>query len=254
MGSYLNRRIFVPSKGLDAVPQELGLGHEEVRIISADGTEIHGWFFPQQGQDTFIFFHGNAGNVSHYLDLIPALQTGLGVSILLFDYRGYGMSEGSPTERGVYLDAAAAIDWVERRTESRRIVYYGLSLGAAIAIEMAIKKPPAVLIVEAAFASISDMAVLASPIVGFLARPWLRGRFDNISKVSRLGVPTLFIHGDDDEVVPFEHSLKLYRAAARGKEFYGVRGAAHTQSMFVGEERYLERLRNFMERAFSQGE
>ncbi len=253
MGNYLNQRIFVPSKGLDVVPQEVGLGHEEVRIISADGTEIHGWFFPQQGQGTFIFFHGNAGNVSYYLDLIPPLQTGLGLSILLFDYRGYGMSEGSPNERGVYLDAAAAVDWVKRRTESNRIVYYGLSLGAAIAIEMALKDPPAALIVEAAFTSISEMAVLSSPVVGFLARPWLRGRFDNMSKVSSLEVPTLFVHGDDDQVVPFEHSLQLYRAAARGREFYGVPGAGHTQSMFVGEERYLGRLRNFIKCAFSQG-
>ena len=140
MPSFLDRQIFRPTGSVDARPEDLGLDYEEVFLTAGDGTRLHAWFFPGGSGVTLVFFHGNAGDISHRLDMIPVLQAGLDVSILLFDYRGYGRSEGAPTERGVYLDSLAAAEWARRREGTRAVVYYGRSLGAAAAIETALQR------------------------------------------------------------------------------------------------------------------
>ena len=248
MPSLLDRQIFRPAGSVDARPEDLGLDYEEVFLTAADGTRLHAWFFPGKSGVTLVFFHGNAGDVTHRLDMIPLLQAGLDVSILLFDYRGYGRSEGAPTERGVYLDSLAAAQWAREREETRALVYYGRSLGAAAAIETALREPPAALIVEAAFLSIAEMAAVSHPFIGLVSRLWLRGRFDNASKISRLKTPLLVIHGDRDDTVPLDHGLRLYKAAPYRKELYIVRGAGHSDALFVDGQNYTARIDRFLRR------
>ena len=253
MPSFLDRQIFRPTGSVDARPEDLGLDYEEVFLTAADGVRLHAWFFPGGSGVTLVFFHGNAGDISHRLDMIPVLQAGLDVSILLFDYRGYGRSEGVPTERGVYLDSLAAAEWARQREETRAVVYYGRSLGAAAAIETALREPPDALIIEAAFLSVAEMAAVSHPFIGLVSWLWLRGRFDNTVKIPQLDVPLLVIHGAEDETVPFEHGLRLYKAAPPRKELYAVAGAGHSDAIFVAGEQYTGRIDGFLRRYLGDG-
>ena len=187
MASFLDHQIFRPTGSVDARPEDLGLDYEEVFLTAGDGVRLHAWFFPGGSGVTLVFFHGNAGDISHRLDMIPVLQAGLDASILLFDYRGYGRSEGAPTERGVYLDSLAAAEWARQREGTRAVVYYGRSLGAAAAIETALREPPDALIIEAAFLSVAEMAAVSHPFIGLVSWLWLRGRFDKHGQDSPAG-------------------------------------------------------------------
>lgn len=253
MPGLLDRQIFRPAGSVDARPEDLGLDYEEVFLTAADGVRLHAWFFPGKSGVTLVFFHGNAGDVTHRLDMIPLLQAGLDASILLFDYRGYGRSEGAPTERGVYLDSLAAAQWAREREGTRAVVYYGRSLGAAAAIETALREPPNALVVEAAFLSIAEMAAVSHPFIGLVSWLWLRGRFDNASKISKLRAPLLVIHGDQDDTVPLEHGLRLYKAAPWRKELYIVRGAGHSDALFVDGDKYTGRISRFLHRYLPGG-
>lgn len=193
---------------------------------------------------TLLWFHGNAGNITHRFEMVRKLVQ-LPARVFIIDYRGYGRSEGSPSEQGLYLDARAAWDYLvnERGTSSASIVIFGDSLGGAVAIDLATTVSAAGLIVQSAFTSISDMAAEVMPFVpAFLVRT----KMDSITKIPNVRSPKLFIHSPADEMVPYRLGRRLYDAAGDPKQFYEVAGASHNELDIVGGRAYFEAISRFV--------
>ncbi len=244
MGLF-DRFIFFPEAVLVASPTAVGLAHEEAVFTAADGAHLHGWYVPGQRSETLLWFHGNAGNISHRLDNLRLLHDLVGVNVFLFDYRGYGRSGGTPSEAGLYMDARAALTHLRDRrdVDATRILYFGRSLGSAVAVDLAVDEPPAAMILETPFLSIREMA---KTLIGPLAAAAPSG-FDNLGKIGRVRCPLLFIHGDRDEIVPYAQGRRLFEAASPPKAFYTVLGAGHNDTYVVGAETYFSHLRRFVE-------
>ncbi len=198
---------------------------------------------------TLLWFHGNAGNISHRLENIRLLHDKVKINILIVGYRGYGRSEGRVSEEGTYMDGEAALKYLRTREEvdPKRIVFFGQSLGAAVAADLATREECLALILETPFASIREMARAAFPFLPI--GPLLRTRYDVVEKVKRVKAPLLVLHGDKDEVVPFEQGKKVFEAASPPKEFHTIRGAHHNDTYIVGGDAYFAVLKDFIERA-----
>jgi len=228
-GSVLERSlIYYPTRWLEATPQDYGLVYEEARFTAEDGVRLHGWYVPGRVPVTLLWCHGNAGNISHRLENLRLLHDRLGVGVFIFDYRGYGESEGVPSEEGLYRDARAALAWLRGRADlaGARLVYFGRSLGAAVALELARDAPPDALILESPFLSVRAIANATLPGVGYL----LRTRYDALEKIVDVRVPLLVLHGDADEVVPQRHGRRLFEAANEPKAFRSLPGAGHNDT------------------------
>jgi hypothetical protein len=238
--------IFFPEKTIAATPGDWGLHFEDVYFTTADGVALHGWFVPGQSEVTWLWFHGNAGNISHRLENLSLLRDYLGVNIFLFDYRGYGRSEGQVSEEGTYRDAEAALAYLRSRqdVDPGKILFFGQSLGCAVAVDLASRHRPYALILESPFTSISDMAQRATPLLPIGAL--LRTKYDSLSKIGGISAPLLILHSDRDEVVPFESGRQLFEAANEPKEFYVIRGAGHNDTYMVGGEEYFAALKQFL--------
>ncbi len=244
--SFLGRFIFYPETRLVGAPADFGLVYEDVRFAAADGVRLHGWWVPGPRSETILWLHGNAGNISHRLDNLRLLHDHVGASVLLFDYRGYGASAGTPSERGVYADGAGAYVHLQARADVKpdRIVYFGRSLGAAVAVDLAIRTSPRGLILETPFTSVRDMAaeILPSPLAALIP-----ASFDNLAKIGSVRCPILFVHGDRDEVVPYAQGRRLFDAAPEPKSFLTLPGARHNDTYMAGGERYFRCLREFLD-------
>lgn len=240
--------IYFPLREIETDPSNLGLPFDEVYFVTQDGVRLHGWFVPGERAMTWLWFHGNAGNIGHRVENLALLHQELGVSIFLFDYRGYGRSEGKPSEKGIYLDAEAALAYLHAREDVHedRMIYFGRSLGAAVAIELATRHPPAVLILESPFPSVPYIARRHYPFLPVW--PLLRTRYDSLPKMKRIDVPLLVVHGDKDDIVPLEAGQKLFDAAGGDKTFYTIRGAGHNDTYLVGGQSYFDELRRFIQR------
>ena len=248
------RFVCFPVAELLYTPNDANLRYEDVRIQTSDGLELQGWVVPGEpetasGPDskvTWLWFHGNGGNIGHRVGELALAHHRIGDNIFIFDYRGYGESEGVPSEKGTYLDSRAAIEYLSSRPgeNSGRIVYIGHSLGAAVAIEAALTSPPMAMILISPFASVRDMASLTLP---FPPAGWLlRNHYDNISRVRKLNMPLLVLHGDRDETVPIYQGRKLYEAANEPKKFHTLEGAAHNDTYQVGGEQYWRAIESFL--------
>ncbi len=249
---FEQHQMYAPLSDLEATPGDAGWEYEDVYLTAEDGVRIHGWWVPaERNRGAVLFCHGNAGNISHRLESIAVFRR-LGMSVLIFDYRGYGRSEGSPDEQGTYRDAGAAYCCLreDRGIPAERIVIFGRSLGGAVAIELARRlaaesscSKAAGLICEATFTSAVEMGKLIYPLlpVGLL----VRNRYDSISKVGGLDLPVLFIHSPEDDLVPFEHGLALFRAAAKPKEFLRIAGG-HGDGFLAAGPVYEEGLDSFL--------
>ncbi len=230
----------------DWLPSRHGLAVEDIFFTTADSVRLHGWFVAHPNAvATMVWCHGNAGNITDRLDNLTRLAQ-LPIQVFLFDYRGYGRSQGRPHEDGLYLDAQAAYDVVAARpdVDSQRIFLFGRSLGGAVAADVALRRRVAGLILESAFTSARAMAWQA-----FRPFPvqWIMGsRFDTLDKVRRIHVPVLIIHGTRDDVVPFGMGQRLFEAANEPKEFYPIAGAGHNDTYLVGGADYLESLGRFL--------
>jgi uncharacterized protein len=236
----------IPSRQLAATPAAIGLEHEELWIETADGETLHAWFVPARHErGTLLFFHGNAGNISHRLESLRIFHR-LGLSVLIVDYRGYGQSTGRPSEQGTYEDARAA--WrhlVEARgIPAERIVLFGRSLGGAIAAWLATEYEPRGLIVESTFRSVPD---LAAELYWFLpVRRLARVEYPVESLLNSVAAPVLVVHSRDDEIIPFHHGEALHIAAgerARILELLGDHNTGFLQSQRV----YVEGIRAFLD-------
>ena len=197
---------------------------------------------------TWLWFHGNAGNIGDRVENLKLLHDEVGVNVFLFDYRGYGRSRGRPTEKGTYLDADAALAYLRSRSDvsQEHIIYYGRSLGAAVAVDLATRHPPYGLILESPFPSVRYMARQAYSFLP--AWPLLRARYDSLAKMATVEAPVLVLHGDNDNLVPIEAGRKLFDAAREPKDFYTVQGAGHNDSYIVGGQLYFTALQAFEDR------
>jgi fermentation-respiration switch protein FrsA (DUF1100 family) len=248
------RFVFFPVAELLYTPNDVNLQYEDVRIQTSDSLELQGWFVPGEpeaasGPDsnvTWLWFHGNGGNIGHRIGELALAHHRTGANIFIFDYRGYGESEGTASEQGTYLDSSAVIEYLASRpdVDSDRIVYLGHSLGAAVALELALTRPPLAMVLVSPFASVRDMANLTLP---FPPAGWLvRNHYDSISRIRQIDVPILVIHGDQDETVPISQGRKLYEAANQPKRFQTLEGAAHNDTYEVAGEQYWGAIESFL--------
>ena len=240
--------VFQPSRPIVATPENLGLAYEDVFLTTNDGTQINGWFIPSTGaKRTILWFHGNAGNISHRVDNIRKLHDRIPAHIFIIDYRGYGRSHGSVSEDGTYEDARAALAYLESRpdVDPKGLIVFGRSLGAAVAVELAMRQHPRALILESPFTSIKAMAKTILPFIPI--GPFLGIRYDNLEKIQNIRVPLLILHGDRDTVVPYDQGHELFTAAPEPKSFYTITGAGHNDTYLVGGKEYFETLANFIQ-------
>ncbi len=243
--------IYIPERVMEMTPAREGIAYEDVWFPAGDGVRLHGWLVPAPGARlTLLWFHGNAGNISHRVDNLKYLHHLLHLNVFIFDYRGYGRSAGSHSdlsEEATYHDAEGALTYLRGRQDlaHTRLVYFGRSLGAAIAVEMARRHPPAGLILETPFTSIKDMARVALPFlpVGSL----LRTKYDSLGKIGEIRVPLLVLHGDQDDAVPYEQGRRLFDAASEPKTFYRIRGARHNDTYIVGGQPYFDAWARFLQ-------
>ncbi len=245
--SIQKKMIYHPWPDLEATPDRVGLVYEDVFLDTSDGVRIHGWYVPApEARTTLLFLHGNAGNISHRLDNVRRLHR-LGLNVFIVDYRGYGRSEGTPDEQGLYRDARASLAYLQGRPDvnSDRIAVFGRSLGGAVAVDLCSRAACHKLILESTFSSTEDMARSIIPFFP-LAR-LLTERFDSERKIARIRAPLLQFHGTRDEVVPFRLGEKLHRAAPEPKRFVAIPGAGHNDTYERGGAWYFETIRAFLQ-------
>ena len=242
--------IYFPERELVATPNSVGLHYEDVNLTASDGTRIHGWHIPGRSKITLLWFHGNAGNISRRLDNITILNQRLGVGVVIVDYRGYGMSGGKPSEKGIYMDAEATLERLSDRLgldPESDVVLFGRSLGAGVAVELATRHRVRGVILESGFTSIREMAESSDSILPVSLLLWLfEARYDSISKIGGVESPVMILHGDRDDTVPYWMGEKLFGAASEPKTFYPIRGASHNDTYRVGGEAYFDALREFI--------
>ena len=240
------RLIFFPTRTLAAAPADFGLRAEELSITAADGVTLHGWWIEGPGERVLIWYHGNAGNIGDRLHNARWFVDRLGVDVVLVDYRGYGSSRGTPDEEGIYLDGLAIYDAVAARSvRAEDIVLFGRSLGGAVAIETALRRPAGFLALESVFRSVR---ALAREHYWFVPTAVIRTRMDNESKIGRVEVPTLVLHGDRDNIVPLAHGRRLFELAARPTRLHVIEGAGHNDTYLVGGEPYAQAWEAFLRR------
>lgn len=246
--------LFRPFPEMVGDPSHWGMTYSDVQLTTDDGVRLHGWLLPAQPPfaerrrarlHTLLFLHGNAGNVSHRgasLQIFAAL----GLDVLIIDYRGYGQSEGKPSEIGLYRDADAAWRWL---TETRGIapadiVIFGRSLGGAVATALAARVQPGALIVESSFTDLTAMAKLHHPLLTRLVP--LRYRFPSAEHLPQVRAPVLVLHSPDDGVVPYAHGRALYAAAREPKRFVDLVGG-HNEGFLETQPHYQQALAEFLD-------
>jgi hypothetical protein len=247
-----DRLVFLPhmpGRALEATPEALSLAYEDAWIGTEDGERLHGWFIPaDSSRGTLLFFHGNAGNISHRLQSLLIFNR-LGLDVLMVDYRGYGQSSGSPGEQGTYLDARAAWDYLvgERGVEGDRVVIFGRSLGGAVGAWLASRDDvsPAGLVVESTFSSGLDMGRRLYPVLP--VRLITRIDYPVKDYVTAVEAPLLVIHSRDDEIIPFDMGRAVFDAATGPKSFLELSGD-HNAGFWLSRETYVPALDDFLTR------
>ena len=246
---FQSHLVFYPEIGreITATPSQVGLAYEDIHLNTSDGISLHGWYIPApQPRGTVLFLHGNAGNISHRLDSVQMFHR-LGYSTLIFDYRGYGNSGGTPSEQGTYRDAEAAWRHLteQRHTPSCRIVLFGESLGGAVAAWLAVREKPAALVIASGFTSVPDFAQQLYP---YLPARWLaRIRYDTRESLRSVAAPVLIAHSPEDEIIPFEHGRALFAAANPPKLFLELAGG-HNDGFIFMRESWVKVLGDFLDK------
>lgn len=240
---FANRAVYFPAK----YPQgfwdlQAQVGAQDVWLETPDGVRLHAWWVHREGTRlATLFLHGNAGNITHRTPHIREIMAA-GSSVLVLDYRGYGKSGGRPTEKGLYIDSETALIYLlGLGYRPKQIVVHGESLGTAVAVDLAGRRPCAGLVLEAPFTSGSDVAGTVIPVLG----PMLVQSFNSVPKIRWILKPKLFMQGDRDEVIPLRFGQELYRAAQAPKSFWVVEGAGHNDIVETGGSQYRERLGAF---------
>lgn len=245
---FEHRQVYSPRRELEGQAADLGRPFEDVTLTTSDGLKLHGWFFPARpgparSRQVLLLCHGNAGNISHRLHFVQAWLE-LGLNVLVFDYRGYGRSEGRVDEPGSYLDAQAAWRWLrDRGFAARDIVVLGKSLGGGIASELARREPLGALILQSTFTSIPDL--------GCELFPWLPVRklhricYDTVNRLPGLRLPVLVAHSRTDDLIRFHHAERNFAAANAPKELLEIAGN-HVSVIEDGRAAYVAGLDRFL--------
>ncbi len=260
--SFIEKQyIFHPNKDIYSTPEDLGLKYDDIMFTTEDGLKLNGWFVPgkmdsqtresmdpqnSESMNTLLWFHGNAGNISHRIENIEMLYDRLLVNIFIFDYRQFGKSEGKISEQGTYIDARAALKYLHSRkdVDPEKIIFFGRSLGSAVAVDLALKEKCRALILESPFSSIKEMVKALYPFLPISY--FVRTKYDTLSKIRDVKAPVLIIHGDKDDLVPIEQGRKLYETANGPKEFYTIPEANHNDTYIAGGEKYFDVIRRFV--------
>jgi len=252
LGLFLgqHRLVYFPERELAATPDAVGLAYSERWITAEDGVRLHAWWVPGppdggEAAPAVLFLHGNAGNISHRLETVELLHR-LGAGVLMLEYRGYGLSAGSPGEEGTYRDARAAHEHLTGPlgVAPERLVVMGRSLGGGVATRLATERPCAGLIVESSFTSVPDLAAAIYPL--FPVRLLARIRYDSLSRIGDARCPVLIVHSRDDELVPFGHAQRLLDAAAPGRRLLAIRGG-HNDGFLASGALYRDGIAHFLE-------
>lgn len=244
---YLTQRhlIYFPTRDWIATPRAVGMHYEDVWLTTEDDVRVHGWFVATPGaRATVLHLHGNAGNISHRVERIKWFGE-LGFSVFLIDYRGYGRSEGRPSEEGTYRDARAAWRYLTERRGLRpdQVVVHGESLGSAIAIWLAAEHTPGALMVESGFTSLT---ALGAELYPWLPVRWLlHHRYPSAANLPRVRAPVLVIHSRGDEIIPFHHGRALYAAAREPKQLLELTGT-HNEGFYLNRALYARGMRAFL--------
>ena len=240
-----SRQLYFPVGPLATTPDAHGMAFEDVFLMTEDGVRLHGWFVPApEERGVLLFLHGNAGNISHRIDSIRIFRE-LGLSVLIVGYRGYGQSEGRPTEAGTYKDARAAWRYLreERAIPADRILIFGRSLGSAVAAWLGAREPAAAVILESAFTSAPDLAAELLPWLP--VRLLIRFDYDTRGAVQSITTPLLVVHSRDDEIVPFRLGRAVFEAANAPKHFLEIRGG-HNDGFLRSHQAYVDGLDRFV--------
>jgi len=246
--------LYRPVRQVTYTPDELGIKFENIMFKTSDNVQLNGWYIPAEGAEfTILFCHGNGGNIMHRLDSINMFKD-MGLNCFIFDYRGYGNSEGKPAEEGTYLDALAAYKWLtgHKKIPAENIIIFGRSLGAAIAAQLASKTDAKALVIESAFTSYVDIGKKFYPYMP--VKLFARYRYPAIDYIKKVNRPVMVIHSRGDDTIPFEFGLELYQAANEPKEFVEIYGK-HNDAFLVSGEIYKkgwEKWLNFLKTTLMQ--
>ncbi len=241
--------LYFPSREITLTPADIGLAYEDISLTASDGMKIAAWYIPAAtARGVVLFSHGNAGNISDRLDSIRIFHS-LNLGVLIYDYRGYGRSQGAPTEEGTYRDALAGWDYLVsvRGILPEKIILFGRSLGSAVAAEVALRRKAGALIIESGFTSVPDLGSRLYPFLPI--RLLARYQYATIDKVGRITIPKLIIHSQQDEIIPFEHGRAVFEKAAEPREFLQIRGG-HNEGFLVSGSLYITGMDRFLSRHF----
>ena len=246
---FQSHLVFYPGMGREVLlsPQSYGLRYETVELRTADGETLQAWWVPaENARGVVLFFHGNAGNISHRLDYLQMFNR-LRYTTFIVDYRGYGKSTGSPSEEGTYRDAEAAWEYLRhaRLAQPRDVVMAGESLGGAVATWLAAKVQPRAVLLFSTFTSVND---LGAQVYWFLpVRLLSRIGYDNLENLKRIQAPVFIAHSPDDDVVPYSHGRTLFEAAQEPKAFLEMRGG-HNDAFIFSRQEWVAQLAAFLDR------
>lgn len=253
-----DRLVFLPhmpGRALDTTPESMGLSYEDAWIDTRDGERLHGWYIPadeDRARGTLLFFHGNAGNISHRMESVLIFNR-LGLNVLIVDYRGYGQSSGEPGEKGTYLDARASWDYLveQRGAAPGEIVIFGRSLGGAVGAWLASQPDvrPAGVVIESCFSSGVDMGRQLYPVLP--VRLITRIGYPVKEFVTRIRAPVLVAHSRDDEIIPFSMGEAIFENAPEPRSFLEMQGD-HNAGFWLSRETYVPALDRFFNRVLRQ--
>jgi fermentation-respiration switch protein FrsA (DUF1100 family) len=248
MGDLVDRTfLFYPHAEWVATPEDGGVPFEDLMLTGEDGSTVSAWYVPARdpAAPVLLFCHGNAGNISHRVHNLVLLNR-IGISVLIFDYPGFGRSSGRPLEAGLYRSAHTACRYLkeERGIPDEKIVLFGRSLGAAAAVELAAAGQGRALIIECAFTDLHEMGRHLYPVLPLPRR--LKRKYPTAERLAGVRMPVLIIHGEDDRLVPVSMARRLHQLARRPKDLYLIPGAGHDDTMFVGGGEYGNRIRSFV--------
>ena len=237
--------IYFPDKNIVLTPEHIGLSYEDITLTTSDQESIHAWWIPADTSGPVLLFcHGNAGNISHRLESIQIFHA-LGLNVIIFDYRGFGRSSGTPDEKGTYQDAESVWNYIidMKRFQSEQIVVFGRSLGTGIASWLARQHQPGALILESSYTSLPDLGARIYPY--FPVRLLARHHYPTIEHLSHITCPVLFIHSPDDEIMPFALGKENFRQANEPKQFLEIQGS-HNDGFIVSGQVYRQQIRTFL--------
>lgn len=246
------RMIYFPSSDVAWTPNQSQMAFDDLSLRCDDGVIIHGWFIPAKdaARATVLFFHGNAGNISHRADKILILHE-LGLDVCVIDYHGYGQSEGRPSEQATYLDADAAYDWLtkEKKIDPKKIILWGESLGGGVVTYLAAKREVGGIVLESTYTSLPDVGRAVFPFLP--TKLIMSTRYDSLSRIKGIHAPVLSLHSPADEIIPYRLGKRLFESANEPKMFVNLR-ADHNNGFLISGEIYTDGIREYLERYFGE--